>query len=612
MAVVRVSCARANRGVFRPPRPVGYGASVTRFRGAAFWLGGSAIVMGVGCQRPASPTAPSPPPTTAPAASASAGPARIADEVRFCTESVHPAPKGWHCVGEVTAGIAQKRNRIIRVTLRQGRVVRDELVNGHGRPAEAADWAVIDYSHDAEGNLREQTTVDRFGVVRHRQRFSADGKRAELLDPWGALTINDDDDSSFTVALHDFDARGLRVRTTYFDAEGKKRHSANGAHEQRFTYAPDGFLTTSYEGFGEDGKPFDDRDGDQRSVTERSEWGPTLRRFFSRDGTPSRSGGKRFGFRQSFDAIGNVFFWEDLDEKGAPFDDAGRHVAREVHVYDDHGDRIESRYLRADGSPFIGNYSLVRRTFDDRGRITIMAYLDAAGNPTRTGGYAREERDYDAANALTEIRFFKANGEPGRGKQGSRWARTTFRYDGRHNDVETRFLAADGSPGANDEGVSTITRRFHRDREVVLERRGPNGQLHAVQGVARVTSVRDATAAIVERRCEDARDEPVKAYDLLTFRVGYVGSRTPVDGMKRTREEARVLADKLLAEVRAGRSIYSAASRHADFADARPERAIGENVIYPELREALFDVPVGGTTNVVDAPNGFLVTRRLR
>lgn len=50
----------------------------------------------------------------------------------------------------------------------------------------------------------------------------------------------------------------------------------------------------------------------------------------------------------------------------------------------------------------------------------------------------------------------------------------------------------------------------------------------------------------------------------------------------------------------------------ADFADARTERAISETAVFLELRQALHEVPVGGTTDVVDEPNGFLVSRRLR
>jgi hypothetical protein len=533
----------------------------------------------------------------------------VVDSVRFCSETTVLPSGAGECAGEVTPDVARQRHRIIRVVSRAGRVLSEELVNGLGYMVDDR-WGAYRYAYGPDGALVARAEHDRYGVLRSVARYTEAGRREARLDPWGAPAVDRwDENNDWLVAAHEYDARGQRVRSRYQDALGAPRHLSHGSSEVRRIMRDFQLVEDSY--FDERGQAMNDRDGDHRGVREPTPWGVRLVRHFSTDGTPNRSRGRRYGARTQFDAIGNVLWEDKLDANGLPASVPGE-ATREAYTYDRSGNRVETRLLRADGGPAEGAFAFVRRTFDARGNPTVITYLDAEGLPSRTAGYARADITFDEVGGEIAASFFRGDGSPGRGAMGPRWAKQARTYDERHNLVEIRNLSADGSPGVDADGVSVIARRYQRDRLVEIERRGPQGELRAVRGVARVSYVRDVTGRVIERRFDDASDHAVAGIDVLTYRVDYAGAKAAKPGLTRTREEARSRADELVRGARAGRSIFTLAEKLADNPSQEPETEVAIASFLPEIRAALLDLPIGGLTEPVDTDYGFFVLRRLK
>jgi hypothetical protein len=532
-----------------------------------------------------------------------------ADGVYYCV-AVSSMFATWECLGEVSAELARRRAESIRVTVEGGRRVSEERINGHGTLQAGHDVRSV-YTQEGPGQPIVEAVFDGYGVERGRVTYTPDGSRGERRNAWGELACaGSTEESTWIVALHERDAQGRRVRTRFQDASGAPRTGGLGVSEVRLggygAFSQPGEITR----FDALGRPVDNEHGVHRERLRWSPWGVVAARFFAPDGSPARAH-DRWGLDYQLDLVGNPFRTDRLDAHGAIVNGAIT-GGRLVFAHNAFGERIEERSFGPDGSPHEGaGGSLVRQLFDSQGRVSVTAFLDADGHPTPLGNYARRESRRDAVGAVLEERIFRADGSPGHHRLGDRLASTQYAYDERHNLVETRRFAADGRPGVDFEGASSEHRRYHHDKLIELEHRGPDGELHDVLGVARVRYHRDATGMLLGRTFENAKGEVVKAYDYHAFLVGYAGSPKKTTAT-RTKEEARARAQELVAAVRKTGSFFQAGAAFADNPGAQPESERGATSFWPALAEALEQTPVGAVTPVVETEAGMFVAKRLR
>lgn len=529
------------------------------------------------------------------------------DGVYYCSEVSSVFAK-WECAGEVTAELAKRRHRVVKVTVTGGRRLSEHIVNGHGAPWPGSASTCV-YTHDAAGRVVGETVFDGYGVERVRWTYAPDGTRAEQRNVWGELARTGEDDVNWVVALHERDAQGRRLRTRYQDGSGAPRTVGGDTVEVRFGgFGEDTSFYTENARFDGQGRPAGDAGGAHRTVFKRGQWGYMAARFFSPDGGAARIDG-RWGWDRHFDAIGNTLRLDNVDANGDVVN-AEDEAGRTIWVYDEHGDAVEVRKFGPHGAPYHGaGASITRRVFDDRGRDVVIAHFDAAGTPTTELVYARAEMTYDAAGALSQKRIFRADGRPGHLTLGDKLAEYDFRYDDRHNLIEIRRYAADGSRGVDRDGVWSTRIAYHHDQIIGSDTRGIDGDPIAVKGVARTKTQRDATGMRIGRTCEDATGKIVKAYDYQSYRIPH-DSVTGTPAVKRTREEALQRANGLVAMARKTGNFTAAGATYAD--EPSPYRATAEapEALWPQLTEALERTPVGGVTDVVDTPAGFIVVKR--
>lgn len=567
----------------------------SRFRQLICALAATTATVATSCHSSPPPAKPSP------VAGASAE-----ERVVYCAE-VSDTNMRWTCWGEVTAEIAARRARTVKVVFRGERRISAEIVNGHGALIHG-DAGKYVYDHDEQGRPIGETISDAFGVVREKRRYPADGSRTARLDARGEPATSRGDDDDWTVERHVLDAQGRRLRTLYTDETGAPRSTDGRTFEVRFADYGDKARAAVESIFDAAGRPTEDARGVHRTTRVMSSWGATEERTFGLDGAPARASGQ-LGWRIRYDAIGNVLWRESLDGAGDPAQGAAR-PARIVYSYDEHGNIIEERRFTDTGSPSPVGAAITRRVFDERGRPTSTAYLDADGHPSKQTTAARLEMAYDAAGALVETRYFRADGQPGQAKAGAALARTVRTYDDRHNLVALRHFNAAGRPGQGVDGISSITYEIENDRVVDIERRNADGGLTGVSGVAQVQYKRDRAGRIVGRRCWDVLGLSVETVDYLYYSVGFVGSQSPT-AATRSREEARARADRLLAAARSG-SFVQAGARFADNPDMAPSREVDVSSMSSVAAAAIVKTPVGQLTEVLEMPFGFAVMRRDR
>lgn len=96
--------------------------------------------------------------------------------------------------------------------------------------------------------------------------------------------------------------------------------------------------------------------------------------------------------------------------------------------------------------------------------------------------------------------------------------------------------------------------------------------------------------------------------------IRYQGAKNAPEELKRTKDEAKALAEKLLADLAAGKDFAELAKKHSD--DGSGERGgdigtLGRGLLAPAFEESLFGLKVGERSGVVETDYGFHIIERL-
>ncbi len=455
-----------------------------------------------------------------------------APHVKMCivvTDSVD----GPRCALEVTQAIAGHRvDRTARVTEVRGHVTSVEWVNFRGTQADGDDLVREDVTRGPEGQVQQIVRRDHHANVLRSEKWSEGGRRVDLVDLDGA-TPRPIEGTSITTLHRDFDARGLVAREAYLGPTGKPRSDGDGEYGEEIERGSMG-RPTKVRTLAADGAPGVDAHGQAAVV-------------HSDDDTPEGRD------ESQLDANGQPVAFEGFFRRRRSYDDAfnwteqrlfGRRDERVVDiVFGWHASVQSWQYQR--GVQEVWNldehdhkrprrgesYSMFRSTFDERGRTSLVEFLDADGNRARRrGGGASavrvhwsdaddqvEREDLDPAGALTqgqddsarardvfdarglrvERRFFDEAGKPAPWKEGGAIVRasyderglrtslsqfdvddhpvadlhgvheTRYRYDRLRNEIERTYYGLDGRPKTNDEGVSTVRHAYDDGDDLV-------------------------------------------------------------------------------------------------------------------------------------------------
>jgi serine/threonine-protein kinase len=455
-----------------------------------------------------------------------------APHVTMCVV-VNDSVDGPRCALEVTQAVAGRRvDRTARVTEVRGHVTSVAWMNFRGTQADGEDLVREDVTRDGDGQVLQVVRRDHHGNVLRWEKWSEGGHRIDLVDVDGS-TPRPIEGTSITAIRRDFDARGLVSHETYVGPTGKPRMNGEGEYGEEIERGSLG-RSTKVRTLAADGAPGVDVHGES-VVVHSDDDSPEGREESQLDasGQPLAFEGF-FRRRRSYD---DAFNWTEqrlFGRRDEPVVDIvygwhasvqGWHPERGVQEVWNLDEHDHKRPRRGE------SYSMFRSTYDERGRTTLVEFLDAEGNRARRrGGGAsavrvhwndaddqieREELDpagaltqgqddsarardaFDARGLRVERRFFDEAGKPAPWKEGGAVVRATYeerglrtslsqfdvadhpvadlhgvhetryRYDRLRNEIERAYFGVDGRPATNDEGVSAVRHTYDDGDDLV-------------------------------------------------------------------------------------------------------------------------------------------------
>jgi YD repeat-containing protein len=340
-------------------------------------------------------------------------------------------------VGCLTEQEARQRDVSYKVYRRAGRVVRLDVVNGHGELTVAPEVAApleresdlepldikqqgkpsrFEYSRNQRGELLEETAYDRNGNVVWALHYTAP-------------TIAHFKTVPGTV--------GTWAGTGLVEGLPQSRTRAGAAYLE-FTWTSEGF---------------------EAEV-----------RFLDRNGKATPDDGHTFGKRQEHDSRGLLVRQTWLDARGQPTRHSRTRVGVLAFAYDERGNRIEEAYYAPDGRPCLdrdGFHKGVGR-YDERGNVVQEACFDVAGRPCLSrSGYHQRTRRYDERGNAIEQACFGVDERPCLTRVG--FHRGTARYDERGNLIEEAYFDAADRPCLRKDGWHKRTRRYDERGNLIEE-----------------------------------------------------------------------------------------------------------------------------------------------
>jgi serine/threonine-protein kinase len=426
-----------------------------------------------------------------------------APHVKYCA-LVLDTGDGPRCALEVPATSLRKRGEDIqRVTEVGGRVVSVENVSFAGfRLGRGGTRSEVKRGDD--GAVRELIVKDGHDNVIEWQKWSDGGRRIDFFDIDGTTPRHRGATDVVTVK-RELDARGFVTHETYLGTTGRPRHDDEGAYGRLFVNGKLG-RSIRVTVLGSDGKPAADSSGRgiiQHTDDDTPDGAET--RTFDVDGKPMAVQGVHL-LKTTWSDILSVTSWLDFGIHDEPVvsldpnirthgkqlawneatrarevtwvDEAGRtrpersdSFAKFRETYDERGRTTLIEFLDADGHAVMrhNDSATIRAVWNEHDDQIEVAHLDAAGRPMISSqGYAKQVIAYDDHGHLTERRSYDENGKlAARSKHEEGAAIQRLIYDPRGLVVSLVTFDADGKQGAKNDGVSTELRKFDRFRNRV-------------------------------------------------------------------------------------------------------------------------------------------------
>ena len=273
-----------------------------------------------------------------------------------------------------------------------------------------------------------------------------------LYDDKSNIVKASDTGSGIAITRYKYNSDGFVTSRSFYDEKNNSMNDQNGIHNYSYKYNTRDMLIEE-EYFDKNELPAVDKDNMHRYQYGRDNKGREVSiSFFGLDNQPVKSRidkvyMKKFNYSPN-DLLESESFWKNEDTKMQNWSGVHRNVLSyneqglqtELTTTDENGKLIVgtngysvlkkkydtnarlSEYSRFDGSrpslathTLISNYHSVKLTYDDKNRVTQIAYLDTNENPTNAkielqGGFQcyKIELKY-VANRLTEEWFYPTN-----------------------------------------------------------------------------------------------------------------------------------------------------------------------------------------------------------
>ena len=426
-----------------------------------------------------------------------------APRVKLCA-LVLDTGDGPRCALEIPAvGLRKRGEETVRVTEKGGHVVTVENLSVAGvRLGRGGTRTEVKRGDAAE--VQEVIVRDGHDNLVEWQKWSDGGRRIDFVDIDGT-TPRHRGTTDTTTIKRELDSRGLVTRETYLGVSGRPRSDDDGAYGRLFVNGKIG-RAIRVTILGADGKPAADSSGRgilQHSDDDTPEGSET--RTFDIDGKrmavqgvhllkttwsdvlsvtswldfgihdepvvsldPNvRTHGKQLGWNESTRT--REVTW--VDETGRTRPERSDSFAKFRETYDERGRTTLVEFLDGDGHPVMrhGDSATIRAGWNEHDDQIEVAHLDSGGRPMISAqGYAKQTIVYDDRGHLIERRSYDENGKlAARTKHEEGAAIQRLTYDARGLVVSLVTFDADGKQGAKNDGVSTELRKFDRFRNRV-------------------------------------------------------------------------------------------------------------------------------------------------
>ncbi|MDB4935686.1 MAG: uncharacterized protein JWP87_2658, partial [Labilithrix sp.] len=426
-----------------------------------------------------------------------------APRVKYCA-LVLDTSDGPRCAIEIPpAAVRRRGDDSLRMTEVAGHVTAVENVSFAGTRF-GRDGTRAEVVRGEAGAVREIVVRDAHDNLVEWQKWSDGGRRVDYVDIDGT-TPRHRGVTRITTVKRELDDRGLVTRETYFGPSGRPRADEEGAYGKLIANGRLG-RPIRVTILGADGKPAADSSG--RGVVQHSD-----------DDTPEGAETRTFDVEGKAMAVQGVHrvesTWSDaftlsswldfgihdepvvsldpnvhthgknitwnadsrtrevtwVDESGRTRPERSDSFAKFRETSDDRGRTTVVEFLDGDGNAVMrhGDSASIRAVWDDRDDQIEIAYLDSAGRPMiGAQGCAKQALVHDERGRTIERRSYDETGKlAARAKVEEGAAIQRLKYDERGLVVSVGSFDPDGKPGAKNDGVSSELRKYDRFRNRV-------------------------------------------------------------------------------------------------------------------------------------------------
>ncbi|NTX67750.1 hypothetical protein HUA74_44625 [Myxococcus sp. CA051A] len=309
-----------------------------------------------------------------------------------------------------------------------------------------------------------------------------------------------------------YDAQGNLTAIERRDSLGRPTLGEGGWARVTASYDHHGkSISQSY--FGLDGRPANNETGVSTLLFENNSRGlRTSERYLAEDGSPTLINNEKIGQQTlSYDERGNLLEKLHFDTQARPVLCKHGH-AGERYTYDARGNKTQITPLEVDlqqGRLRAASHEL--RKYDDKGNLSELRFLDAAGNPAADSedGSFVSRYEYDARGNQTAWSVYSREGAPWMGASGI--FRTEFEWDDLGNKVRERYFDSQRRPAVLGSGYAEWVAQFDaRGRELERQFLGIDGRpVIAQEGCAKYAYRYNSQGLQTEVACFDDTSAPI-------------------------------------------------------------------------------------------------------
>lgn len=238
------------------------------------------------------------------------------------------------------------------------------------------------------------------------------------------------DREGVSVYVLEYDRRGNKTKTSYFDASGEKPVLSNeNIAGWKVVYDSNGkMIERDY--FGKDGKITQSNEGVAKSTI-------------------------------LYDEFGYMSSWKD-------FDASGKMTSGILWRNDNRGNTLERIYVDSDGNPK-SSILIVTYTYDNQDNQTECAYFDNKRSPAiYQDGYHKVTYVYNDRNQVIEQRYYGKDGKLT--DTAMKYAIRKSKYDDRGNEIEIVCLNSQSKPCSDNSKVHKYINEFDSQNRLICQR----------------------------------------------------------------------------------------------------------------------------------------------